>query len=290
VSKVSLSVRKGICTQAARFLAEHGFVTPPLPPDQALEARKLEVTQLNLDDLLVKANLPSEDHKKIQAMLDTQERAVTFRSGLPIQQKNWGSLHEIGHEFLPWQRELLYFCPLLMLPVGVQKEFESEADIFAAEAFFFGDRFREYMAQGEWGLGTAIDLADNVFGTSLHATFRHYVENSEKACCLLVWQPTEHEGDLWTPGSDSMLLHYYVKSPTFRGHIDPGQIADSDDAITKVFCDSPNKVIAHTMEFRSNTGEILVADAQSFSNSYTVFTLISQPQPLKQLVSVPAGH
>lgn len=290
MSRVSVSVRKDICTQAARFLSEHGFVAPPLPPDQALQAGKLEVTQLNLDDLLVKANLPPKDHKKIQAMLDTQERAVTFRDGLPVQQKNWGSLHEIGHEFLPWQRELLYFCPLLMLPVGVQKEFEWEADIFAAEAFFFGDRFPKYMAQGEWGLGTAIDLADNVFGTSLHATFMHYVENSKKACCLLVWRPIGHEGELCAPSDHSMSLHYYVKSSAFEGHIKPGQIADSDDAITKVFCDSPNEVVEHAMEFRSNTGKTLVADAQSFSNSYMVFTLISQPRPIKQLVSVTGGH
>jgi hypothetical protein len=250
----------------------------------------LEVTQLKLDDLLVKAHLPPKDHKKIQAMLDTEERAVTFRDGLPIQQKNWGSLHEIAHEFLPWQRELLYFCPLLVLPIGVQKEFELEADIFAAEAFFFGDRFLKYMAQGEWGLATAIDLADNVFETSLHATFMHYVENSEKSCCLLVWQPTGDEGELWTPSSHSVSLRYYVKSPAFEGHIHPGQIADPDDAITKVFCDTPNEVVKHAMKFRSNTGETLVADAQSFSNSYLVFTLISQPRPVKQLVSVTGGH
>jgi hypothetical protein len=290
VSKVLVSVRKDICTQAARFLAEHGFLAPPLLPDQALLARKLEVTQLNLDDLLVKAHLPPEDHKKIQAMLDTRERAVTFRDGLPIQQKNWGSLHEIAHEFLPWQRELLYFCPLLMLPIGVQREFELEADLFAAEAFFFGDTFPKYMAQGEWGLVTAIDLADNVFETSLHATFMHYVENSEKPCCLLVWQPTRDEGELWTPSSHSMSLRYYVKSAAFEGHIRPGQIADPDDAITKVFCDTPNEVVKHEMKFRSNTGETLVADAQSFSNSYLVFTLISQPRPMKQLVSVTGGH
>jgi hypothetical protein len=290
VSRVSVSVRKDICAQAARFLAEYGFLTPPLPPDQALEARKLEVTQLNLDDLLVKANLAAQDHKKIQAMLDTEERAVTFRAGLPIQQRNWGCLHEIGHEFLPWQREILYFCPLLMLPIGVQKEFELEADIFAAEAFFFGERFPKYVAQGEWGLTTAIDLADNVFGTSLHSTFVHYVENSETPCCLLVWRPTGHKDELWTPSDHSMSLQYYVKSPSFEGHIRPGQIADPDCAVAKVFCESPNEVVEHAMKFTSNAGETLVTDAQSFSNSYLVFTLISQPRPIKQLAPVARRH
>ena len=284
--KVSIAMRSDICSQAAKFLSEHGFEAPPLPPNQALQARKLEITQLSLDDLLVKANLPPEHSKKIQAMLDTQERAVTFRDGLPIQQRNWGSLHEIGHEFLPWQKQLLYYCPLLMLPSSIQEQFEIEADLFAAEAFFFGGMFVKYTAQGDWGLTTAVDLADNVFDTSLHATFRHYVENSERDCCLLVWRPKYKNGNLWIPGADSMSLQHYIKSPAFKGHISPGQIANSNNIITKVFCESPHKIVKHTMEFKIETGETLVADAESYSNSYNVFTLISQPQPLKQLTSV----
>jgi len=285
MAKVSKAMRSDICLQATKFLSEHGFEVPPLPPDQALQARKLEVTQFSLDDLLIKINLPPEHRNKIQAMLDTQERAVTFRNGLPVQQRNWGSLHEIGHEFLPWQSQLIYCCPLLMLPVSIQEQFEMEADIFAAETFFFGERFVKYMSQGDWGLATAVHLANNVFETSLHATFRHYVENSEKACCLLVWRPKPKDGALWTPGTDSMSLQHYIKSSAFKGHIKPGQIADSDDDITKVYCGTPNKIVRHQMQFKSDNGT-LISDAESYSNSYNVFTLISQPQLLKHLVSV----
>lgn len=286
MAKISVEMRTDICSQAAKFLSENGFQTPPLPPDQALQARKLGVTQLSLDDLLIKANLPSEHSKRIQAMLDTKERAVTFRNGLPAQQRNWGSLHEIGHEFLPWQSQVIYCCPLLLLPISIQEQFEMEADVFAAEAFFFGDRFAKYTAQGDWGLATAVDLADHVFETSLHATFRHYVQTSEKACCLLVWRPKFKEGSSLISGADSMSLQHYIKSPTFKGHINPGQIADADDIVTKIFCETPNKVVKHPMEFETRSGDTLVADAQSYSNSYNVFTLISQPKPLKVLASI----
>ena len=281
--RITAAMRNDIRAQAARFLSEHGFDAPPLQPDQALDARKLEVTQLSLDDLLIKANLPPEDHKKIQAMINTRARAVTFRSGLPIQQRNWGSLHEIAHEFLPWQREAIYFCPLLLLPTNLHEQFEAEADVFAAEAFFFADRFQGMMAQGDWGLVTAADLADNVFGTSFHATFRHYVESSDKACCLLVWRPAPKNGDLWTPGS--MSLHYYISSRTFHGHIDPGQIASPDDIVSQVYTDpSTDKVVKHQMHFNSKNGDSLVADAESFTNSYSVFTLITQPAPVGALL------
>ena len=145
-----MSDRLSVRVEAERFLATHGFSAPPLPPDEALAARNLEVAQLSLDDLLVKANLPSEDHKSIQAMLNPQERMVVFRSGLPSQKGNWGSLHEVAHEFLPWQREILYCCPLLSLPANVQKQLEVEADMFAAEAFFLVSSFISMLLRVTW--------------------------------------------------------------------------------------------------------------------------------------------
>ena len=153
------SSRLSIRNEAERFLTTHGFSVPPLPSDQALAARKLAVSQLSLDDLLLKANLPPEDHMKIQAMLDANARTVAFKRDLPEKKKDWGSLHEVAHEFIPWQRDLLYFCPLLSLPVSLQEELEAEADVFAAEAFFFGSGFHKEAYSGDLSLNTAIELA-----------------------------------------------------------------------------------------------------------------------------------
>ena len=253
----------------------HGFSAPPLPSDQALAARKLAVSQFSLDDLLLKANLPPEDHKKIQAMLDADARTVAFKRDLPEKKKDWGSLHEVAHEFIPWQRDLLYYCPLLWLPVHLQAQLEAEADLFAAEAFFFGSQFHKQAYSGELSLSTAIELAADVYGTSFHATFAHYVEESPLPCCLLVWKP---KGGNWSLGlSVGLELHYYIKSKSFLGHIEPGQIADPDDAVSKVFMESGLGVVKHEMVFQSESGEENVTDAESFSNSYNVFTLISQP-------------
>ena len=267
-----LSIRK----EAERFLAAHGFSMPPLPADQALTARKLVVSQLSLDDLLLKANLPPADQKKIQAMLDAKTRTVAFQRDLPEKKKDWGSLHEVAHEFIPWQRELLFYCPLLSLPAHLQEELEAEADVFAAEAFFFGNRFHKEAYSGDTGLNTAIELANKVYRTSFHATFTHYVEESPLAHCLLVWKP---KGSNRLPGlSVELELHYYVKSKTFLGHIPPRQTADPDEAVRKVFVSSLSGVVKHEMVFRNRWGEEYVSEAESFSNSYNVFTLISQPQ------------
>ena len=62
------------------------------------------------------------------------------------------------------------------------------------------------------------------------------------------------------------------------GHIDPGQTAEPDDVVTKIFNDSSiHGVIDHEMTFVSKSGKLSVANAQSFSNSYSVFTVIDQP-------------
>ena len=269
------SNRLSIRGEAERFLETHGFSTPPLPSDQALAARKLVVAQLSLDDLLIRANLPPEDSGKIQAMLDADARTVAFKRDLPEKKRNWGSLHEVGHEFMPWQRDLLYYCPLLSLPARLQEQLEAEADIFAAEAFFFGGQFHRQAYSGDFSLNTAIELASNVYRTSFHATFAHYVEESPLPCCLLVWKRRERNG---LPSSSALLeLHYYVKSKSFLGHIKLGQIADQDEAVTKVFMGSSLGVVKHEIVLKSKSGEDCLAAAESFSNSYNVFTLISQP-------------
>ena len=266
-----LSIRR----EAERFLETHGFSAPPLPPEEALAARDLVVAQLSLDDLLVKANLPPDDCQGIQAMLNTEERSVTFRQGLPPKKRDWGSLHEVAHEFLPWQRDLLYCCPLLWLPPNVQKQLEAEADVFAAEAFFFGQQFHRQAFAGDLGLGTAIELAASVYGTSLHSTFAHYVEESPEPRCLLVWRP--QDGHMSLRASECLKLHYYVKSKGFHGHVSPGQIADPDGALEQLRTNPSLGVTKHELAIADKASHEYVAQAESFSNSYNVFTLISQP-------------
>ena len=274
-ARITNSDRLSIRSEAERFLATHGFSAPPLSPEEALSARNLTIAQLSLDDLLVKAHLPPEDCQGIQAMLDTEARAVAFRRGLPSKKKDWGSLHEVAHEFLPWQRELLYCCPLLWLPPNVQKQLEAEADVFAAEAFFFGQRFHREAFAGDLGLNTAIELATSVYRTSLHSTFAHYVEESPVPRCLLVWKRRSERLSL--PPLRELTLHYYVKSKGFRGHVVPGQLADPDEALAKLLTNPSLGVINHEMVLAGQAGQDYIAQAESVSNSYNVFTLISQP-------------
>ena len=264
-----------IRVEAERFLETYGFLTPPLPPKEALAARKLEVTPLSPDDLLIKANLLPEDSGKIQAMLDVNERTVAFKRGLPSTKKRWGALHEVAHEFIPWQREVLYCCPLLMLSEHVQQQFEAEADRFAAETFFFGKQFHRQAYTGDFSLQTALELATDVYKMSFHATFNHYVRESPIPRCLLVWQKVDENG---AQGSGAgFKFHYFVKSNGFNWHIDQNRIEDPDKAVATVFSDPNQGVVNHHIVLQDRSGQSRIAQAESFSNSYNAFTLLSPP-------------
>ena len=77
--------------------------------------------------------------------------------------------------------------------------------------------------------------------------------------------------------ADPVTLQYYLKSKGFNGHVEPGQEADPDGVVKKLLNEPHLGVVSHEMRFAESSGQELVAQAESFSNSYNVFTLISQP-------------
>ena len=121
-----------------------------------------------------------------------------------------------------------------------------------------------------------MELATGVYETSLHATFKHYVKESPVPRCLLMWQKADGNGALGPPVG--FKFHYFVKSSGFRWHIDQDRIEDPDKAVDKVFVDPSRGVVNHHIVLKDESGQSWVAPAESFSNSYTAFTLLSQPE------------
>ena len=68
-----------------------------------------------------------------------------------------------------------------------------------------------------------------------------------------------------------------MKSRGFNGHVDPGQEADPDGVVNKLLSESHLGVVNHELRLVGTSGQELVAQAESFSNSYNVFTLIAPP-------------
>ncbi len=262
--------RSSIRRLAEEFLRGHHFNVPPINPEDALQAQGLHVEQLSLDELLVNVELPAKEVARIQAMLDTRGRFIVLREGLHRQQRIWGGLHEIGHDVLPWHRDLLYHCPLWLLPRSEQHRMELEADTFAAEVAFFGVQFQELAARLPFGLEAAVTLARETYGMSLHSTMVHYVLTSSRPCTLLVWEIIRDSSVL---GVQGYKLHQYVTSEAQGSPAIPtGQSVDVNHVISRAHLESCGQVVSHPITVGTGSVEY---QAQSFSNTYKVFTLIA---------------
>jgi hypothetical protein len=124
---------------------------------------------------------------KLQGVLDRREKVIMLDLTQGKSKQNFVKLHEVGHEVLPWQQK----CFDVLedddesLDNDVREEFEAEANFFASVTLFQGDRFISEMDKLGLGMESSIQLS-KLFGSSIHAALRRYVEYSKNRCALFV--------------------------------------------------------------------------------------------------------
>lgn len=133
--------------------------------------------------------------QKVRGFLDRREKIIYLDLAQSVNRQNFVKLHETGHGVLPWQKQTMEFLddddsldPL------TNEEFEAEANYFASITLFQQDRFDSEISKLPLSLETVTHLSKQ-FGASVHATFRRYVERSNKRCALLVLQNITPQGD-----------------------------------------------------------------------------------------------
>lgn len=264
----TLVEREAIRALAAQHIQEVGLDRPPFDYRASLTARQLTLLPDPLQEILAHSNLPVADQAKIDGFIHLEQRIVCLREGLHPHQHRTGVLHEVAHDVIPWQRDLLHYCPIFSLPDDVQASFEREANLFAAECCFFASRFSAEVVSLPHHLRSAVALTQT-YGTSYEATFRQYAECHPGACLLLVStlvSPDQGEhGALWA-------VRQYIASPSaalrVRGRVGHRFSSPELTALLSV----PgllNDVVEHDLRDgdRAHT-------AQSFWNSYKLFTLL----------------
>ncbi|MEZ0007153.1 Zn-dependent peptidase ImmA (M78 family) [Flavobacterium sp. 28YEA47A] len=131
---------------------------------------------------------------KIRGFLDRREKVIYLDMDQISSRKNFVTLHETGHNVLPWQSKTLEFLDDdETLDPDTQEEFEQEANYFASVTLFQNDRFENHVKKFELGMPSVIQLS-NHFGASVHATFRRYVEESKFRCALLILKNLSEKG------------------------------------------------------------------------------------------------
>jgi hypothetical protein len=255
---------------AAEHIQELGLSGPPFDHSASLAARQLELAAVTLEEILAESNLPEEARDKIDGFVDLNARIVCLRGGLHPHQRRTGLLHEVAHDVVPWQRELFlhHYCSIF-LPPELQRAFELEANRFAVECTFFGDRFVELIGDHPHHLRTVVAFAgDHV--ASYESTFRHYVECHPGACLLLVSTLAEYDR---ATGEPVFEVRQYIRSPSATFVIRPRQQFSDPELSRLVSGLTGCEWVEHEVEV-ANTGSTQRFVAQSFWNMYKLFTLV----------------
>jgi hypothetical protein len=127
---------------------------------------------------------------KIRALLDRKAREIHVAPGIEHPaQRDFKRLHEVLHDILPSQRKLAYADDHKTLSWMTNLRFEQAANQGAAELLFQRELFRQMAADYQVGVAAVVELAE-LFGASIHAAFRRYVETHRMSMAGVVLDPS----------------------------------------------------------------------------------------------------
>lgn len=189
-----LDSSEDIARSADKLLKEAGaYYKFPTPVDNLVAAARLSEPKHSLLSKLVLDQAPMHLRAvilplrlKVRGLLDRRERELHVDPSIENEGKRrFVKLHEVGHDILPWQRELAYGDDDATLSWSIERRFELEASQTAAELGFQRRVFMEVAGSFPVGLKSVVDLSE-MFGFSIQATFRRYVEDHQLPVAGLV--------------------------------------------------------------------------------------------------------
>lgn len=228
--------------------------------------------------------LPSDAQQTVggakpRALISFNDRLVATDSSLDNRRARFSVLHEVGHYVLPHHQHALYVCDDIGLSFSTRLTFEREANEFAADLLFLGDRFSVDSNSRSICAGTVKELAER-YNATFETTSRRIAERSFRPCMLVVFMKEPSIANIDVDQSQSWRVRYCIASPTFRATYfesvsgvvpadvvstltDCGFLDIADSVIRDVPIEVPNAEFTHT--FR----------AEFFSNSYSIFCFLT---------------
>lgn len=152
--------------------------------DYVLSESKIKQAPKELRRLLRSAG------RKIRGVLDRRERVLHVNPAIAVPaQRQFIRCHETMHDVIPWQRDLLVLGDThKTLAPSIELRFEQEANQGAAELLFQVDLLKRIARDYPTHITTPVELA-GMFGASIHATFRRWVEHHSGTVCGIALKP-----------------------------------------------------------------------------------------------------
>jgi hypothetical protein len=166
----------------------------PTPVEKIVAAANLQFGSDDLfaDQTLQRAGEIGEKVRalrgKLNALLDRRERLVYLNPEIQlVGRRNFHALHEVGHHWLDWQRDLVYADDQFTLSRQTHIIQEREAHAVAADLLFQCELFDRVAAEYRIGMAEIVELSQ-MFGASRHATFRRFAEQHRAPVAGVVLQ------------------------------------------------------------------------------------------------------
>ena len=217
--------------------------------------------------------------RRVRALLDRKSREIHLHPEMDIAaQRVFKKLHEVAHDAYPWQKELAYADDDSTLAWSTRVLFEREANQGAAELLFQRNIFDDVASEYRLGMASVLGLAEQ-FGSSIHATFRRYIEASRASVAGLVLEPS--------PATLVPLTydrHEVIHSRAFSNRMGPPSVwprrleFPQFDFLELVRQTKTGVHRASTFLELPSSARQTVLTVEVFTNFYTKFVLVWEPK------------
>ncbi|WP_432769653.1 MAG: ImmA/IrrE family metallo-endopeptidase [Sphingopyxis sp.] len=212
---------------------------------------------------------------KVIGLFDAKARLVFIDRTLHVVKQTFVRLHETGHAFMAWQRDLYAVvedCDQT-IEAATADLFDREANVFASEVVFQLDGFTKEAEEKTFGILVPVNLSKK-YGASIYSSVRRYVSHNWRACTVVVLNPPElNPGDGFRAS-----LRRHCSSPRFTeifGEINWPLVFTPDHPVGAMIPINGRKMSGKQMiSLKDRNGHTHECIAEAFTQTYQVFILI----------------
>lgn len=220
---------------------------------------------------------------KVIGLFDVKAGLVFIDRTLHKVKQTFVRLHEAGHGFLSWQRDLYSVveeCAQTIDP-DIADLFDREANVFATEVLFQLDGFINEAESGHgFDILTPVKLSKK-YGASIYSSIRQYVSKNHRTCAVLVLNPPKLiQGDGF-----QAEFRRFIPSDEFKrifGEMAWPEVFTPDDKIGAIIPIGRKMSGKRELTLKDRNGKETPCIAETFTQSWQVFVLICTVDSLEK--------
>lgn len=221
--------------------------------------------------------------QKVRGIADLRDRIIYIPNPDNPFRKTFTKAHDLGHQVLPWHKlNPAYLDDDITLSQDVEDLLEKEANFFASEIIFQGNRFRNHARNYSASFDAIFKLSD-LYGVSKQSTLWRYVEEQDEIIAIAQYYPAsvvDNDGEQvlkhWKTIPSPKFLQKYgnINLPSFLEPIHPW-VAARD---TMNLCDGKEELTCG--------GNKYIFEWQAWWNGYTLFILLRRRPTLRMIGNI----